>query len=498
MHIFQKLRPFWKAVLWTSHHAFPPPPDTDLKSSISRYFCSITKFLSSKTLRFLQCWLPSGGSHLLDSWGWRGCVYFPDAKRGQTNEIAQHQPEESVERWCTFLGGRGEKIPTTNLQTYLETWCNPHDSWINQICCYLFQFGFDLYRYPSTTTKTWKISSETASLRVSASCCVTSFRCCGSRATVILRQQSISPINIAMIHQIVLIILVVTIASCEVAFRIPTNGIEYCMYHLLWAATGNLKGDVVVLGTCKSLSSFNLLALSSSHRRGGNPSSAPFMNDFCASTKFYCVRPTFCDHWICKMNPPCGKRTETNTKRTFWRLLVFQPTVSIFGRAPPSAWLLSFAVPVFSSLLGARLKCATSRSRTVPNFYTIFSESIEPLNLCAISGNKTMDLFSRKYWLVNQNLPEYWIYSLKLPKNNSVSQSPFFSGYVSFTECIVIIIYLGFLSCSWHSPSAMVITLSLSWSPFPSKSERLPPFPDSCLRQTNKNLENSHLKKNEI
>lgn len=51
-----------------------------------------------------------------------------------------------------------------------------------------------------------------------------------------------------MIHQIVLIILVVTIASCEVAFRIPTNGIEYCMYHLLWAATGNLKGDVVVLG----------------------------------------------------------------------------------------------------------------------------------------------------------------------------------------------------------------------------------------------------------
>ena len=209
---------------------------------------------------------------------------------------------------------------------------------------------------------------------------------------------------------------------------------------------------------------------------------------FCASTNFFCVRPTFCDHWICKMNPPCGKRTETNTKRTFWRLLVFQPTVSIFGRAPPSAWLLSFAVPVFSSLLGARLKCATSRSRTVPNFYTIFSESIEPLNLCAISGNKTMDLFSRKYWLVNQNLPEYWIYSLKLPKNNSVSQSPFFSGYVSFTECIVIIIYLGFLSCSWHSPSAMVITLSLSWSPFPSKSERLPPFPDSCLRQTNKTL----------
>ena len=96
------------------------------------------------------------------------------------------------------------------------------------------------------------------------------------------------------------------------------------------------------------------------------------------------------------MNPPCGKRTETNTKRTFWRLLVFQPTVSIFGRAPPSAWLLSFAVPVFSSLLGARLKCATSRSRTVPNFYTIFSESIEPLNLCAISGNKTMDPFSKK------------------------------------------------------------------------------------------------------
>ena len=94
---------------------------------------------------------------------------------------------------------------------------------------------------------------------------------------------------------------------------------------------------------------------------------------FCASTNFFCVRPTFCDHWICKMNPPCGKRTETNTKRTFWRLLVFQPTVSIFGRAPPSAWLLSFAVPVFSSLLGARLKCATSRSRTVPNFYTIFS-----------------------------------------------------------------------------------------------------------------------------
>lgn len=81
-----------------------------------------------------------------------------------------------------------------------------------------------------------------------------------------------------MIHQIVLIILVVTIASCEVAFRIPTNGIEYCMYHLLWAPTGNLKGDVVVLGTCKSLSSFNLLALSSSHR-AGNPSSAPFMND---------------------------------------------------------------------------------------------------------------------------------------------------------------------------------------------------------------------------
>lgn len=119
-----------------------PPPDTDLKSSISRYFCSITKFLSSKTLRFLHVsWLPSGGSHLLDSWGWRGCVYFPDAKRGQTNEIAQHQPEESVERWCTFLGGRGEKIPTTNLQTY--TWCNPHDSWINQICCYPFQFGFD-------------------------------------------------------------------------------------------------------------------------------------------------------------------------------------------------------------------------------------------------------------------------------------------------------------------------------------------------------------------
>lgn len=177
-----------------------------------------------------------------------------------------------------FWGGGVKKIPTTNLRTYLETWCNPHDSWINQIC-YLFQFGFDLYRYPSTTTKTWKISSETASLRVSASCRVTSFRCCGSRATVILRQKSISPINIAMIHQIVLIILVVTIASCELAFPIPTNGIEYCMYHLLWAATGNLKGDVVVSGTCKSLSSFNLLALSSSHRRAGNPSSAPFMND---------------------------------------------------------------------------------------------------------------------------------------------------------------------------------------------------------------------------
>lgn len=45
------------------------------------------------------------------------------------------------------------------------------------------------------------------------------------------------------------------------------------------AATGNLKGDVVALGTCKSLSSFNLFAFSSSHRRAGNPSSAPFVNN---------------------------------------------------------------------------------------------------------------------------------------------------------------------------------------------------------------------------
>ena len=85
-----------------------PPPDTNLKSSISRYFCSITKFLSPKTLWFLHVsWLPSGGSHLLDSWGWRGCVYFPDAKRGQTNEIA------STTRICWeimyFFGGEGWK-----------------------------------------------------------------------------------------------------------------------------------------------------------------------------------------------------------------------------------------------------------------------------------------------------------------------------------------------------------------------------------------------------
>ena len=95
-------------------------------------------------------------------------------------------------------------------------------------------------------------------------------------------------------------------------------------------------------------------------------------------------------------------------------------------------------------------------------------------------------------WLFHQTSILNWLLGVpglntlpKTPKRKSVPQSPFFKGYVSFTECIVILIYLGFSSHSWHSPSALVITLSLSWSPFPSKSERLPPFPDSCLRQTN-------------
>ena len=148
-----------------------------------------------------------------------------------------------------------------------------------------------MLKNPSTTTplhphrtkhrKYHQKSTKTASLRVSASCRVSSFRwnCrpwhekswrpSGPRS-VILRQKSRVPINIAMIYQIVLIILVVTFASWELFFwvfvRIPTRWIEYAVLVLrssfVVAATHNLKPDVTVVVGCQAPASHWALSIS--------------------------------------------------------------------------------------------------------------------------------------------------------------------------------------------------------------------------------------------